>query len=88
MLIDRSSRARLYATALGLYDFHINGQPVGDHVLTPDWTDYNRRVRYQAYDVTTLVRSGDNAIAGCSPTAGTRGISGTEDFSTGGRRRA
>ena len=56
-------RAVLYATALGLYDMHINGQRVGDHVLAPDWTDYRRRVRYQAYDVTSLLKRGDNAVA-------------------------
>jgi alpha-L-rhamnosidase len=56
-------RAVLYATALGLYDVHINGQRVGDHVLAPDWTDYRKRVRYQAYDVTALLKPGANAIA-------------------------
>lgn len=55
--------AVLYATALGLYEARINGQRVGDHVLAPDWTDYRKRVRYQAYDVTALVHGGDNAIA-------------------------
>jgi alpha-L-rhamnosidase len=55
--------AVLYATALGLYEVHINGQRVGDHVLAPDWTDYRKRVRYQAYDVTALLKNGDNAIA-------------------------
>ncbi len=56
-------RAVLYVTALGLYEVHLNGQRVGDHVLAPDWTDYRKRVRYQAYDVTGLLKSGDNAIA-------------------------
>jgi alpha-L-rhamnosidase len=56
-------RAVLYATALGLYEVHINGRCVGDHVLAPDWTDYRKRVRYQAYDVTSLLQRGDNAIA-------------------------
>jgi len=56
-------RAVLYATALGLYEVHINGQRVGDHVLAPDWTDYRKRVRYQAYDVTSLLKRGDNTIA-------------------------
>jgi alpha-L-rhamnosidase len=56
-------RAVLYATALGLYEVHINGARVGDHVLAPDWTDYRKRVRYQTYDVTSLLRQGDNAIA-------------------------
>ena len=55
--------ARLYATALGLYELCINGQRVGDHVLAPDWTDYRKRVQYQAYDVTSLLKDGDNAIA-------------------------
>ena len=57
------AHAVLYVTALGLYEVHINGQRVGDHVLAPDWTDYRKRVRYQAYDVTSLVKPGDNAIA-------------------------
>jgi len=57
-------KATLYVTALGLYEVNINGQRVGDHVLAPDWTDYNKRVRYQAYDVTSLLKTGDNAIAG------------------------
>jgi alpha-L-rhamnosidase len=56
-------QAVLYATALGLYEAHINGQRVGDHVLAPDWTDYRKRVRYQACDVTALLHRGDNAIA-------------------------
>ena len=55
-------RAVLYATALGLYDVHINGHRVGDHVLAPDWTDYRKRVRYQAYDVTALLERGSNVI--------------------------
>lgn len=55
-------RAVLYTTALGLYEFHLNGQRVGDHALAPDWTDYRKRVRYQAYDVTKLLRPGQNAM--------------------------
>ena len=55
-------RAVLYATALGLYEASINGRRVGDHVLAPDWTDYRKRVRYQAYDVTSLVQSGSNTL--------------------------
>ncbi|HTI97507.1 MAG TPA: alpha-L-rhamnosidase N-terminal domain-containing protein, partial [Dongiaceae bacterium] len=55
--------AVLYASALGLYEVHLNGQRVGDHILAPDWTDYRKRVQYQTYDVTALVKSGDNAMA-------------------------
>ena len=61
-LAKRVQRAVLHVTALGLYEVHINGQRVGDHVLAPDWTDYRKRVRYQAYDVTALLKRGDNAI--------------------------
>lgn len=54
--------ARLYVTALGLYECSINGQRVGDDELTPGWTDYDRRIRYQVYDVTDRLRDGENAI--------------------------
>jgi len=59
----RIRSARLYATALGAYKFHINGKSVGDQVLAPGWMDFRQHVPYQAYDVTSLVESGRNAIA-------------------------
>ena len=55
--------ARLYATALGAYKFHINGSPVGDQILAPGWMDFREHVPYQVYDVTQLVKRGNNAIA-------------------------
>ena len=54
--------ARLYITALGLYECSINGQRVGDDVFTPGWTDYRKRVQYRVYDVTSLLHQGDNAL--------------------------
>ncbi|MPZ96185.1 MAG: Bacterial alpha-L-rhamnosidase [Propionibacteriales bacterium] len=54
--------ARLYSTALGVYDVSINGRAVSRDRFTPGWTDYDKRVQYQTYDVTSLVRRGDNAI--------------------------
>ena len=61
--IDRPiTRARLYITALGLYDATINGERFTANALTPGWTDYTRRVPYQTYDVTDRVRAGENAI--------------------------
>ncbi len=48
-------RARLYATARGVYAIHLNGAKVGDVVLAPGWTDYRKRVQYQTYDVTELL---------------------------------
>lgn len=55
-------RARLYATALGVYEARLNGVRVGDHRLAPGWTDYDVRVPYQTYDVTGVVREGANAL--------------------------
>src|SRR4029453_15021059 len=48
------AKARLYATAHGVYVPSINGFPVADHVLAPGWTAYDHRLRYQTYDVTDL----------------------------------
>ncbi len=56
------AEARLYVTSLGLYAAEINGRRVGDQVLTPGWTSYHKRLQYQTYDVTALVRPGDNAL--------------------------
>ncbi|MFI2650967.1 family 78 glycoside hydrolase catalytic domain [Micromonospora fulviviridis] len=56
------ARARIYATALGVYRLSLNGRRVGDHELAPGWTDYRRRVQYQTYDVTGQLRQGDNAL--------------------------
>ncbi len=55
-------RVRLYATAFGVYELELNGTVVGDHVLAPGWTSYHDRLRYQTFDVTGLVREGQNAI--------------------------
>ncbi len=55
--------ARLYATALGAYKFHINGKVVGDQILAPGWMDYREHVPYQVYDVTAQLVPGKNAIS-------------------------
>ena len=54
--------ARLHVTALGLYEARVNGQRVGDAYLSPGWTDYDQRVLYQSYDVTGLLREGENVL--------------------------
>jgi alpha-L-rhamnosidase len=55
-------RARLYATARGIYEPRLNGSRVGDRELAPGWTEYHRRLQYQTYDVTEMVRSGGNVL--------------------------
>jgi alpha-L-rhamnosidase len=60
---EAPTRARLYVSARGLYELRLSGQRVGDAELTPGWTDYRRRIQYQVYDVTDLVRVGENVLA-------------------------
>jgi alpha-L-rhamnosidase len=52
-----ASRARLYITARGVYEAHLNGQPVSDQVLAPGWQSYSHRLAYQTFDVTQLLDS-------------------------------
>jgi alpha-L-rhamnosidase len=54
--------ARAYVTALGLYEAEINGQKITDEIFTPGWTSYKERLQYQTFDVTRLLKKGDNAI--------------------------
>ncbi|MGH3400543.1 MAG: family 78 glycoside hydrolase catalytic domain, partial [Streptosporangiaceae bacterium] len=54
--------ARLYITALGLYEARLNGRRVSDACLAPGWTDYGQRILYQAYDVTGLLAAGENVL--------------------------
>ncbi|MGA4544180.1 family 78 glycoside hydrolase catalytic domain [Uniformispora flossi] len=55
--------ARLYASALGVYEAALNGVRVGDDVLAPGWTPYDKRLRYQTYDVTALLTTGTNRLS-------------------------
>ena len=56
------SSARLYITALGVYEAHLNGQVIGEQVFAPGWTVYDHRLRYQTFDVTDLLKPGRNAL--------------------------
>lgn len=55
-------RARIYAAACGIYELRLNGQRVGDAVLTPGATDIRKRVQYQTFDVTSLLLCGENVL--------------------------
>ena len=54
--------ARLYASARGMYELEVNGARVGGEQLSPGWTSYQDRLRYQTYDVTGLLRAGPNVV--------------------------
>ena len=48
--------ARIYVSALGIYELYLNGEKVGDELFTPGWTSYNKRIQYQTYDVTSMLQ--------------------------------
>ncbi len=60
--------AKIYASALGVFDLFVNGKRVGQDgtaiydELKPGWTDYRKEINYMTYDVTPLVREGENAV--------------------------
>ncbi|MBK9388709.1 MAG: family 78 glycoside hydrolase catalytic domain [Bacteroidetes bacterium] len=62
-LKSNPSKAIAYVSALGVYEITFNAQKPDQRVLAPEWTDYNKRVQYQAYDVTEMLKSGPNVIA-------------------------
>ncbi len=71
--------ARVYISGLGYYELYINGKKIGDHVLSPNQTNYDRRqvetyergkianmstrVLYVTYDISDYLRKGKNIIA-------------------------
>ena len=61
-LTKKVRSARVFASARGLYELTLNGQKVGDQFLAPGWTDYNRRIQSQTYDVTAALRKGPNVL--------------------------
>lgn len=61
-LTHKITQARLYICGLGYYELHLNGRKVGDHLLDPGYTRYDKRDLYVTYDVTKFLRQGDNAL--------------------------
>lgn len=49
-------KARLYATARGIYAVRLNGTLIKDFILAPGVTDYRKRIQYQTYDVTASIK--------------------------------
>lgn len=55
-------RATIYATALGMYELHLNHTRVGEDYFTPGWTTYSKRLQYQTYEVTHQLKTGENVL--------------------------
>jgi len=82
-------RARVYATAHGIYELFINGRRVGDQQLTPGSTSYHTTLQVQTYDVTTLLVQGSNTIRAVLTDGWFRGTFGyTRDADMYGTRTA
>lgn len=61
-LYKKIKSARAYITGLGYYHFTINGQKVGDELLAPAYSRFDKTIYYQTFDVTSYLQTGDNAL--------------------------
>jgi len=61
-VLKKIKSARLYITSLGLYEVYLNSNRIGKEVLTPGWTNYEKRIQYQTYDITSLLKQGANSF--------------------------
>ena len=52
-----------YVSGMGHYEMRINGEKVGDSEFAPLWSEYSKTIYYNTYDVTSMMRSGDNAVS-------------------------
>lgn len=62
VLRGQIQKARLYMTANGIYEFQINGKCASNVQLAPEFTSYDKLLKYQVYDVTHSLLKGENAI--------------------------
>ncbi len=81
-LTKKIKSARVYVTALGLYELRLNGQKVGNDLFTPGWTSYKNRIQYQTYDVTPLLgaKNAMGAIVGDGWYRGNIGFRGQRSY--------
>lgn len=56
------ANAEISVSARGVYCLCLNGKRVGDYVLAPGWTSYKNRIQYQTYDITSMLKQGENKI--------------------------
>jgi len=60
---EQIAQARAYVCGVGIYEFYLNGKKVGNECLTPGFNDYDNWLQYQTYDITELLKDGEN-VAG------------------------
>jgi alpha-L-rhamnosidase len=82
--VENTENAVLFITCHGLYEAELNGRRVGDFVLAPGVDDYKKRLQVQAYDVSALLREGENELRvtlGDGWYRGNNGIDGSHNLS-------
>ena len=72
--------ATLYVTALGIYETYINGEKVGNALLTPGSTDPRKRIQYDTFNVSSLLKVGHNEIVLLLADGWYRGSIGAKGF--------
>ena len=77
-LDEKLVSAKAYITSLGLYEFYVNGNRVGEDLFTPGWTSYNNRLQYQSYDLLGLLSKGPNCLASMIGNGWYKGVIGFE----------
>jgi alpha-L-rhamnosidase len=78
-LAKKVASATAYITAHGMYEAQLNGARIGDAYLTPGWTVYSKRLQYQVYDVTAMLKTGENVLGVMLGNGWYRGILGWTD---------
>ncbi len=61
-LDNKVKSATVYITTHGMYEAHLNGKRIGTDFFTPGWTSYQKRLLFQTYDVTNMIKNGENSI--------------------------
>jgi len=56
-------KAILFSSAKGIYNAYLNGKKIGADIYAPGWTDYDKRIQYQAYDVSDMINEGENCVS-------------------------
>ena len=62
-LKEKPEYAKVFMTAHGIYSLSVNGQKVPGTLLAPGFTTYEKRLKYQAYDITDFLKDGANALS-------------------------
>ncbi|MEY2902697.1 MAG: hypothetical protein RLY89_1803 [Bacteroidota bacterium] len=61
-LNKKVKEATLFVSGLGHFEMSLNGKKIGDHFLDPGWTQYSKQALYVGFDLTTMLKSGENCL--------------------------